>query len=266
MYYCAYLVRGPNNVTHTHSQYNIMTVQQSVLTQRAHHSPLTADLGRRSPLRALLLALTCAYSFLSCAVALTLLDTLYYTQRPYSVASLVRSLVVTPWNNLKYNSNAANLALHGLHPHYTHLVANLPILLGPLAPLCLYGARRAVGATSVGAQTWRLRLTLACVVATGVGVLSVAPHQEARFLLPLLVPLILLAPAPPLRRRCFVAVWLAFNVAMIVVMGVLHQGGVVPSLVLRSASLHAHLVYSNTYAAQASCGVCVQGCWSEPNV
>jgi phosphatidylinositol glycan class Z len=41
-------------------------------------------------------------------------------------------MVLTPLNNLMYNINADNLAKHGLHARYTHLVVNLPLLYGPL--------------------------------------------------------------------------------------------------------------------------------------
>lgn len=54
---------------------------------------------------------------------------------PIALAS-VRSeggIVLTPLNNLVYNLNVDNLAKHGIHPRYTHLLINLPLLFGPLA-------------------------------------------------------------------------------------------------------------------------------------
>lgn len=41
-------------------------------------------------------------------------------------------IVITPLNNLLYNMNTENLALHGIHPRYTHFAVNLPLLYGPL--------------------------------------------------------------------------------------------------------------------------------------
>ena len=41
------------------------------------------------------------------------------------------SYVITPLNNLIYNSKVENLSNHGLHPYYTHLLVNLPQILGP---------------------------------------------------------------------------------------------------------------------------------------
>lgn len=41
-------------------------------------------------------------------------------------------LIVTPYNNFMYNLNMDNLAQHGVHARYTHLLVNLPLLFGPL--------------------------------------------------------------------------------------------------------------------------------------
>ncbi|KAI3404729.2 SMP3 [Candida oxycetoniae] len=39
--------------------------------------------------------------------------------------------IVAPINNLLYNSRVENLSKHGIHPFYTHVLVNLPQLLGP---------------------------------------------------------------------------------------------------------------------------------------
>lgn len=46
--------------------------------------------------------------------------------------SLRHNLTITPLNNFLYNSNLEHLSKHGIHPRYTHLLLNLPQLLGPL--------------------------------------------------------------------------------------------------------------------------------------
>lgn len=48
------------------------------------------------------------------------------------------SLLITPLENLRYNLDAGNLAEHGIHPRYLHLLVNLPLLFGPLALLAIY--------------------------------------------------------------------------------------------------------------------------------
>jgi hypothetical protein len=45
------------------------------------------------------------------------------------------ALTFTPANSFKYNSDPANLAQHGLHPWYTHLLVNMPMLFGPAVRL-----------------------------------------------------------------------------------------------------------------------------------
>ena len=57
-------------------------------------------------------------------------------------------LVITPYNFVKYNLSAENLADHGLHPNWLHVGVNLPMLLGPLfvwfawCNMCEYVRRR----------------------------------------------------------------------------------------------------------------------------
>lgn len=62
---------------------------------------------------------------------------------------------------------------------------------------------------------------------SGTMILSAIPHQEPRFLLPC-VPL-LLTCIRPLKSRPFLVSWVAFNAILGFLMGVYHQGGVVPT-------------------------------------
>jgi phosphatidylinositol glycan class Z len=61
--------------------------------------------------------------------------------------------------------------------------------------------------------------------------LSLVPHQEARFLSPLLVPIVFMfcwneAPTPV----SFWFIWIVFNVLTTYVFGIIHQGGLIPTL------------------------------------
>ena len=38
-----------------------------------------------------------------------------------------------------YNAVPGNVVSHGAHPRYTHLLVNLPLLFGPLAPIFVVG-------------------------------------------------------------------------------------------------------------------------------
>ncbi|KAJ4304285.1 alpha 1,2 mannosyltransferase [Collariella sp. IMI 366227] len=71
---------------------------------------------------------------------------------------------------------------------------------------------------------------------SGIIVLSLSQHQEARFLLPT-VPLILSSIRLPKNEkvaRIWVGVWIIFNITFGTLMGVYHQGGVVPAQVFMS--------------------------------
>lgn len=119
-------------------------------------------------------------------------------------------------NSLLYNTSFSNLSLHGLHPPYQHFLASLPLLLGPALFLIPRSFRPSLPLLSALSATF---------------LLSFIPHQEPRFLLPA-VPLILTTIRLPQSRRttrCFLTAWIIFNSVLGVLMGVYHQGGVVPT-------------------------------------
>ncbi|KAK3333609.1 glycosyltransferase family 22 protein [Cercophora scortea] len=157
-----------------------------------------------------------------CATLLAItLDTAFYTPHAISWSDLVLHPVFTPLNNLLYNLSTSNLAQHGLHPRYQHLLVNLPQLLGPAAILLFTQPHR----------SFRLYSAI-----SGVFVLSIYQHQEARFLLPA-VPLILSSVRLPKKEsvlRGWVASWIIFNVILGILMGIYHQGGIVPAQVFMS--------------------------------
>jgi phosphatidylinositol glycan class Z len=166
-------------------------------------------------------------------LAAIVLDTAYYSgpsaTRSFGVLyNHVRNApVITPLNNLLYNTQTSNLAQHGLHPHYQHLLVNLPQLLGPALVLLLasaYPFNMRVLKNMLG----NIRISSAI---TGTLLLSVIPHQEPRFLLPT-VPLLLTCirtPSTRLWNRIFWVTWTVFNLGLAILMGVYHQGGVVPT-------------------------------------
>lgn len=57
-------------------------------------------------------------------LGLVLADTVYFRGDVFS-------LVLTPLNFLSYNITPSNLAAHGLHPRWLHVVVNLPMIVGP---------------------------------------------------------------------------------------------------------------------------------------
>ena len=88
--------------------------------------------------------------------------------------------------------------------------------------------RRAAGVGGARATVRRSnrRSLWLCTILYALGV-SVAPHQEPRFLLPLVVPLAALFGGAVTRTRTRSLAWIAFNLAGFVAFGVAHQGGVV---------------------------------------
>jgi phosphatidylinositol glycan class Z len=169
-------------------------------------------------------------------------------------------VMLTPLNSLLYNMDQSNLAKHGLHPRFLHALVNLPLLFGPLYLCLLVSLMRLLRRQTARSAE---RLLLAGCVLLPLLLLSAAPHQEPRFLVPLAVPLCLfctdvLLDIPGSKvsdaRSSILShsqqwIWLSFNLLLFFVYGVLHQGGVIPSLLLQPAASASpyHLVYFRTY-------------------
>ncbi|KAF2678967.1 glycosyltransferase family 22 protein [Lentithecium fluviatile CBS 122367] len=154
------------------------------------------------------------FAFFTAFIAISI-DTAFYTPGEFAFSTLVRSPVITPLNNFLYNSDAANLAKHGIHPRYQHFLVNLPQLLGPATALLFLLRRSHIGPALISALS-------------GIALLSIFPHQEARFLLPA-VPLILgSVRLPRASVKFWTSAWILFNVVLGILMGIYHQGGIVP--------------------------------------
>ncbi|KAI1816775.1 GPI mannosyltransferase 4 [Poronia punctata] len=179
--------------------------------------------------------LTIAGSALFTTFIAVSLDTSFYSPHSISWSDLYKNPIITPWNNLRYNISPSNLAQHGIHPWYQHLLVNLPLLIGPAVALLFIRPH--------------LSLRLYSAI-SGVFVLSSFQHQEARFLLPA-IPLLLSSvrlPKNPTYMKIWIGAWMVFNVALGLLMGVYHQGGIVPGQVFLSKQPDAtQAVWWNTY-------------------
>ncbi|GMM50646.1 glycosylphosphatidylinositol-alpha 1,2 mannosyltransferase [Starmerella bacillaris] len=127
--------------------------------------------------------------------------------------------VIAPLNFALYNTSSNNLAEHGTHSRLQHLFTNLPTLLGPGLLMLKPNWH------SLPVQT----------IAGGLLFLSLIPHQEARFLLPL-VPLICMQMdlkqyASATVRKTLMILWLTFNLFCAIFLGLYHQSGVIPAQV-----------------------------------
>ncbi|EGZ13881.1 hypothetical protein PHYSODRAFT_512691 [Phytophthora sojae] len=174
-------------------------------------------------------------AFLTWSVGFIAVDTLYFRPEVFEgdwdrsmLQKIAGNAVIAPLNNLLYNAQYDNLELHGVHPRFTHLTVNMPMLFGPvflvfLVKFLRYPDRSVFGSACVF-------FPLVC--------LSLAPHQEPRFLLPALVPLHIFTAVNGrtgvvrflTTHKLGLLLWTVFNVALTLFFGVLHQGGVVPML------------------------------------
>jgi len=177
-------------------------------------------------------------------------DADFYTmQQDINMTSTIKELVkyVTPWNAFRYNSKVTNLSEHGLHPRITHAAVNLPMMYGPLAISFYLSIPRKIKSCYVTFRCWNrnkdadiqlhdlVALICCAVITVALGVLSCAPHQEPRFLLPLILPLVLLHARDVvlLKERVpqgMLMTWIIFNLILLAFFGGMHQAAVIPSL------------------------------------
>ncbi|KAI9917660.1 hypothetical protein PsorP6_012577 [Peronosclerospora sorghi] len=179
-------------------------------------------------------------TFLIWSVAFVLIDTIYYRPdvvtrawRHFQLHEIAENAVIAPINNLRYNLQYENLQLHGVHPRVTHVLVNMPMLFGPMFLVFLHRFLR---------QPDHSFFTSMCVVFP-LACLSLAPHQEPRFMLPAILPLHLSSALDGrvgcgrfvTKRALGTLLWAGFNLALTLFFGLLHQGGVVPMLLSLSS-------------------------------
>ena len=166
---------------------------------------------------------SCLAGFLITAGVIIVADASYYGNVTHW------SAFIAPWNAFLYNSKVDNLQHHGLHPRWTHAIVNMLMLFGPLALMFYSKLARDIYSRTVEHDV----LQNACMwtIVCGLGFLSLAPHQEPRFLTPIMVPLAIVIGKTELwsstRLR---SIWVAFNLVFLGVFGIFHQGGIVPAL------------------------------------
>nr|XP_013015745.1 GPI mannosyltransferase 4 isoform X1 [Cavia porcellus]XP_013015746.1 GPI mannosyltransferase 4 isoform X1 [Cavia porcellus]XP_013015747.1 GPI mannosyltransferase 4 isoform X1 [Cavia porcellus]XP_013015748.1 GPI mannosyltransferase 4 isoform X1 [Cavia porcellus] len=187
----------------------------------------------------------------------------------FSSLSRSSSLVLTPANFLRYNLDPQNLARHGTHARLTHLALNGFLLFGVLHAQALQAAWQQLQA---GLQAWAQmglvrvqgawnllsnpRASLLLLYFVPLVLLSAFSHQEARFLIPLLIPLVLLC-SPRTHPMPWKGTLVLFNALGALFFGCLHQGGLVPGLRVLEQVVHAPvrpglpthytLLFSSTY-------------------
>jgi len=205
------------------------------------------------------------------------------------------SWTITPINSLTYNSKLENLEAHGTHLRITHLFWNMPLLFGPLAFVALApyyiwlddqlgtligqgpAGKRKTTAPTIGSIKRKIpkqttstekpkirvqegkfstgKLAIVAVIVSSIGLLSLVPHQEMRFLLPTLIPFVLLGYKGIFGNESNIWMksgWISFNIILLIFFGIFHQGGVVPTILKIGSqpvdpSATTHVVYYHTY-------------------
>ncbi|KYQ92481.1 hypothetical protein DLAC_11653 [Tieghemostelium lacteum] len=218
----------------------------------------------------------------------------YDINLPGTLDLLKNNITITPVNSFIYNMNPENLAQHGIHNRLTHLFVNLPMMIGPLIILIVmelvniikniknnnnnnnqnninqHQSNQNVNSNIENSGLPKsIKILLLGVIIVGIFFLSLAPHQEARFLLPLFFPTIILTSRymsfSKVSTKLLILQWLLFNIAMVIFFGFLHQGGVAQSLAYLNKRVHqpppspdttqfpkfpgqrTHIIYHHTY-------------------
>jgi GPI mannosyltransferase 4 len=211
----------------------------------------------------ILLGFICLFSSVSIIV---LLDTVYFggssfgSLFPFSFQNLWNNSKLTPVNSFLYNSQASNLAIHGTHPHWLHSIVNMSLLFGPLwilvVGVSIVWFYQNVFLQSLSSNKNSLLILLcSSTIISGLFFLSLATHQEPRFLLPLSFPLsvcgayiltqlsstnqsyLLSKHYQPYVKPFFFTVFFLFNIILILFFGFFHQGGIKPLTSIISSAI-----------------------------
>lgn len=196
--------------------------------------------------------------------AIVVIDSLYYgylsLAQIYIFDISIYSFLVTPVNFIRYNIIPSNTAEHGEHPRYLHLLVNIPILFNILGIISL------ISFTNMAykfckkefqdlPQTQSFVFVMTTAIIAPVLMLSFFNHQEPRFIIPILIPIVLLH-SPKLitginvtnymrdselsvlrylsnyvnvsiSGKSILKVWYMINIFVTIFFGFIHQGGVV---------------------------------------
>lgn len=206
--------------------------------------------------------LTIATSFTITSLYFVYEDTRFYSLlqalSDRELPETLLSMSITPWNAFRYNSKVSNLNDHGLHPRYLHVLVNLPILFGPLCIIFFFSfLKRYNSKKSKSRIAERIDRMMYSILFFGTFVLSCAPHQEPRFLVPLTIPVVIVLGEKLVctekYRRSLAIIWILFNTAFFTFFGTLHQGSIqsslltIPQLISSNSTIPSAIVYYKTY-------------------
>ncbi|XP_062438382.1 GPI mannosyltransferase 4 isoform X2 [Rhea pennata] len=199
------------------------------------------------------------------AISFITADTLYFTSTGLDslfsvkknslfdiIAQLNQKIIVTPLNFLHYNLNPHNLAQHGSHPRVTHFMVNGIMLFGILHILAISASFKMLkkyiyilpqiksyyqGSSRILTHSEGNPILLLFYFVP-LAFLSLFSHQEPRFLIPLILPLVLFSTSQN-RAMKWKPVIIIFNVLGALLFGCLHQGGLIPCLFHLEQLMHS---------------------------
>lgn len=137
--------------------------------------------------------------------------------------------VLSAYNFVLYNSSVDNLTHYGLHPPYMHMLVNLPFAFNVLALLFFIKIFHLISGTGMYRLLFsahRVHAMMFLTILTSTILLSFIPHQEFRFLLPLIVPLVYIFGFIVYTTNKLLALWIIINVVLVYFYGSIHQAGV----------------------------------------
>uniref|UniRef100_A0A6G1S3Y2 Mannosyltransferase n=1 Tax=Aceria tosichella TaxID=561515 RepID=A0A6G1S3Y2_9ACAR len=195
------------------------------------------------------------------AFLLSAYDTVYYTGSTEVLTDLYKHLVkfnfkesinlistkwiITPYYFVKYNTNTDNLARYGLHSPYQHMLVNIPFtfnLLGLMFYGKLINLMTGSGVYRLIFSAHRIYALMLLSVLTSTILLSFIPHQEFRFLVPLIVPLVYAFAYNIYANSTWLSIWLLSNIIIAYFYSSVHQAGIIRASLDLDPILKSYLV------------------------
>lgn len=178
-------------------------------------------------------------------------------------------LQITSYNLVKYNANIKNLKEHGIHYRGLHFAVNMCLLFGPVYVIFIFLFVKSIkvllnrimhdgrlqGTLKLVLEYFHLN-SLSMTTVLPVIVMSLIPHQEPRYIIAAIVPLLctVVSECKYQMKSIFILLWLIFNSLGILWYGFLHQAGLVPVLTRLNEQIRNkvsadtfHLVFWKTY-------------------
>jgi phosphatidylinositol glycan class Z len=179
------------------------------------------------------------------SIILILIDSIFFKKGNFE-------LIITPLNFLIYNFNPDNLAKHTTHPRlvkyynyrWLHLVVNTPLIFGPIV---FYLSHKIFFNFKFIFSFKNSKLIFSSIL-SGLLLLSYAPHQEPRFLFPLVIPFILMISFEKIWLKKIFIISITFGLIASLFFSQFHQAGVLKTLKeFENVNNKTIIIFTHTY-------------------